>query len=98
MPRWRDDGPEWGDDRESDLDEFDDEFEADDEDEDEEGDDEEATIACPYCGRSIHEDSQRCPYCENYVSREDSAGRKPWWLIVGVGACLYIVYRWIVPW
>ena len=63
-----------------------------------EEDDEEPTIPCPYCRREIHEDSQRCPYCESYVSQEDAPSRKPWWIIVGVVACLYVVYRWSVWW
>jgi len=59
--------------------------------------DEEATIPCPHCGKQIHEESQRCPYCENYLSREDAPpSRKPWWMILGAIACLYAVYRWIV--
>ncbi len=58
-------------------------------------DDEEPTVPCPYCGKEIHEDSQRCPYCEQYISTVDSPpGKKPWWLIIGVVICLYIVYRW----
>ena len=57
----------------------------------------EPTIPCPYCGREVHEDSQRCPYCERYISQEDAPpSRKPWWLLVGVAACLYAVYRWIL--
>jgi hypothetical protein len=59
-------------------------------------DSEEATIPCPHCRRQIHEDSQRCPYCEHYVTEEDGIpARKPWWIIVGALACLYVVYRWI---
>ena len=59
-------------------------------------DSEEATVPCPYCRRPIHEDSQRCPYCELYITEEDSRSpRKPWWIIIGVAACLYVVYRWI---
>lgn len=72
--------------------------EEDDWDEDERGDDEE-TIPCPYCKREIHENSVRCPHCETYLSEEDAAAppsRKPWWLVVGVLVCLYVVYRWIV--
>ena len=73
---------------------------ADDEDDDfdaDEGDqDDEPTIPCPNCRREIHEDAQRCPYCERYISDEDaSPGRKPWWIIVGSLACFYIFYRWI---
>ena len=61
------------------------------------GEDEEPTVPCPYCRRHIHEDAQRCPYCENYLSEEDAPpGRKPWWLLLGVLAALYAVYRWIV--
>ena len=55
------------------------------------------TIHCPHCGESIHEDSQRCPHCENYISEEDTPpSRKPWWIILGALAALYVVYRWIV--
>ena len=57
----------------------------------------EATIACPYCRQEIHEDAQRCPYCEQYISREDvAAERKPWWVILGVAICLYIVFSWFL--
>jgi hypothetical protein len=66
-------------------------------DEDEwEDEDEESTIPCPYCKRDIHADTPRCPYCEQYISEEDTPpARKPWWLVIGVLVCLYLVYRWI---
>jgi hypothetical protein len=81
MSRWDDvEEEEWDDDPDTD-----------------EGNDGDDTIPCPYCRRDIHEDAQRCPYCGSYISREDSPpGRKPWWIILGVVACLYVVYRWIV--
>lgn len=87
MPRWKETEPDW-----------DDELEYDPEDDAGHEDEEEPTIPCPYCRREIHEDSPHCPYCERYISREDAPARKPWWLVIGVGACLYVVYRWIVPW
>jgi len=63
---------------------------------DEDDCDDEPTIPCPWCRREIHEDAQRCPYCEHYLSNEDAPPpRKPWWIIVGAVACLYICYRWI---
>jgi hypothetical protein len=35
------------------------------------------------------------PYCERYLSKEDAPRpRKPWWIIVGVVACLCVVYLW----
>jgi hypothetical protein len=61
------------------------------------GDDDHATSPCPYCGRSICDDSERCPYCGNYISTEDAPSeRKPWWVIMGTILCLYVVYRWII--
>ncbi len=59
-------------------------------------DDDDLCIPCPHCGREILEESERCPYCERYLSREDAPpGRKPIWIWLGVIACLYVVYRWI---
>jgi hypothetical protein len=61
------------------------------------GDDDDCFMPCPYCDRSIHEDSERCPYCENYISEEDMPGKtKPFWIILGVLACLLIVLVWIL--
>ncbi len=87
MPRW------------SDRDDEDPRQSYDAEDEDWPDDDDEPTIPCPHCRREILEDAERCPYCEHYLSREDAPpGRKPWWVVVGVIACLYVVYRWNVWW
>jgi hypothetical protein len=62
-------------------------------------DDEEPTIPCPYCRREILEDPERCPHCKHYISKEDAPPeRKPWWIIVGVIVCLYVVYRWNAWW
>ena len=81
MPRWNDD-EDWDDDPDDD---------------DPREDDEDDVVPCPYCRREIHEDSQRCPHCGSYISREDAPPtRKPWWIILGVVACLYAVYRWVV--
>jgi hypothetical protein len=58
----------------------------------------EPTVPCPHCHRQVYEDAGRCPYCEQYISREDSPqARKPWWIVLGALVCLYAVYRWIVP-
>lgn len=73
----------------------DDPDEADPFDADDDGDEAE-TIPCPRCRAEIYEDSVRCPACGVYLTREDRrAEGKPWWVFVGVVACLYVVYRWL---
>lgn len=56
-------------------------------------DDDDETDTCPYCLRSIYEDSERCPECGHYLSAEDRPKRYPWWLIVGVLAGLFAVLK-----
>jgi hypothetical protein len=63
----------------------------------EQDEDDDLCSPCPHCGREILEESERCPHCEHYLSREDAPpARKPIWILLGVVACLYVVYRWIV--
>ena len=83
MPRWSGSDDDWeGEDDPSD---------------DEDDEDEEDTRKCPCCRRDIHEESVRCPHCDEYVSSEEATQeRKPWWVVIGVIVCLYIVYRWVV--
>jgi hypothetical protein len=62
-------------------------------------DDDDYTIPCPWCKRPIHEDAERCPYCEHYISEEDAPPeRKPWWIIVGAIICLLIAGYWAICW
>jgi hypothetical protein len=95
MGRWiREEHGEFGgldpDERDDDADHFDDDCALGDEDDD-------LCMPCPHCGHKILEESERCPHCERYLSREDTPpARKPLWIWVGVIACLYVVYRWIV--
>jgi DNA-directed RNA polymerase subunit RPC12/RpoP len=42
------------------------------EDEDAGNGDEKTTIPCPYCRHPIHDESQRCPYCGEYILEEDA--------------------------
>lgn len=58
--------------------------------------DDEPTITCPYCGSEVHEDSPRCPSCENYLSNEDRPpAPKPWWFLIGAGLGLLVFLRWL---
>jgi hypothetical protein len=83
LPESDGDDDSWDDDVDNDL--------------DDEASDDDATSPCPYCKRMIYDDAEWCPHCEHYISDEDSPPqRKPWWIIVGVIACLYMAYRWVL--
>src|SRR5262249_13446496 len=53
------------------------------------------TVPCPYCGRPVYEDAERCPYCENYISSEDAPSRRPWWIVAVAMVCLAVVVGWV---
>jgi hypothetical protein len=69
-------------------------------DEDEEyvpdNDEGDATTPCPHCNEPIHQESEQCPNCGQYISEEDAPpNRKPWWIVLGAILCLFAVYLWI---
>jgi S-adenosylmethionine hydrolase len=56
--------------------------------------DDEDTIRCPYCGRDIYDDAERCRYRNSDISREDAPSRQSPWSVVGFAICLAIVPFW----
>jgi uncharacterized paraquat-inducible protein A len=58
-------------------------------------DDEDDLDECPHCRRQIYADSERCPGCGHYLTREDArpAGRS-WWFIVLAVICLLVALGW----
>jgi hypothetical protein len=56
--------------------------------------DDDTTMPCPYCGAAVYDDAERCPSCENYLSREDAPSRHSWWFVLGVLVCLIIALGW----
>jgi hypothetical protein len=65
-------------------DEWDDDSDAGDESDD-------TTVACPFCGHEIFEDTPRCPACERYLSPEDFVQpRRPLWVMITSIVCLLI--------
>lgn len=63
-----------------------------------ENDDDDDLIPCPYCRRPIYEDSERCPECGKYLSREDAPLMLPTWVVVGVVLALMVTMLWVVFW
>lgn len=43
-----------------------------------------ATVPCPYCKREVLDDSVGCPYCGNYLSKEDDPSPREWWWVVAL--------------
>jgi predicted nucleic acid-binding Zn ribbon protein len=76
----------------------DDEDEVDDlEPEDNDSDDEDVTVPCPHCRRAIVEDIAICPYCENFLSREDNpVSSRPRWVLWTAILCLLMALMWVV--
>src|SRR5438105_1890258 len=56
-------------------------------------DDEWATVPCPYCREEIAEESQQCPKCGKYLSKEDSTSepKNNFWVGMMVLAILCVV-------
>jgi predicted nucleic acid-binding Zn ribbon protein len=86
MPRRDAFSEDWAEDKdlpqESDLDDEDDELEE---------------MACPSCRRYVTEDTQKCPYCGEWIIPEEPSRRGwPRWLFVGVVVLMLMaVLRWI---
>jgi hypothetical protein len=59
-------------------------------------DDDAETIPCPYCRRPVYEEAEQCPYCSNYISREDAPLRQRPWVVVTAVICLIIVAVWVL--
>lgn len=43
-------------------------------------------LHCPSCGKAVHEDTQQCPYCREWITPVDrsDAGKKWIWLVAAV--------------
>jgi predicted nucleic acid-binding Zn ribbon protein len=48
--------------------------------------DEDDVLHCPSCGETVHEDTQQCPYCRDWITPVDRSGeRKRWiWLVAAI--------------
>jgi len=46
---------------------------------DDEGDPEDDVLDCPSCGRAVHEDTQQCPHCGDWITPVGSRSRAFRW-------------------
>jgi hypothetical protein len=53
------------------------------------------TEPCRHCKRQISEYAEVCPYCGNYVSREELTERKSVWIVIGAAILLVVI---LVSW
>lgn len=53
---------------------------------DDEEDSDADLLVCPSCGKPVHEDTQQCPHCRDWITPVDSrSGWKNWiWIIAAV--------------
>ena len=63
------------------------------EEEEEEGDD---LLACPSCGEAVHEDTQQCPYCGDWIIPVDPRERSRRWGVAVVAILLVMALIWLV--
>lgn len=51
------------------------------------------TVPCPFCREAIAEDSDRCPHCGNWLSKEDSptTPKTSFWVTMMVLAVLAVL-------
>lgn len=52
-------------------------------------------VDCPYCGQPISEEAERCPFCENYISAEDSPRKTKWWILGGAILLVIATLMWL---
>lgn len=52
--------------------------------------DEDDLLECPQCGQGVHEDTQQCPYCREWITPVDRSGTMSRWVWI-VAAILLIL-------
>ena len=56
-------------------------------------------LPCPKCGALIHEESERCPACGEYVVHESSiwSGRSWLWIVLGLLGVIAVILTLALP-
>ncbi len=58
-----------------------------------EGDSDDDLMQCPSCRAAVHEDTQQCPHCGDWITPVyPSAGVRPmWWILLVVALVLSLI-------
>ncbi len=59
--------------------------------EDEAEDSDEDLLSCPSCRKSVHEDTQQCPHCGDWITPVELSGRAKNWLWKSVAILLIVL-------
>lgn len=58
-------------------------------------------MMCPNCGGTVTEDTQKCPYCGDWITPVDGPRRpirrRRWLFVAAVMIMLYAMFRFIIP-
>lgn len=49
---------------------------------------------CPFCGKAVREEAPRCHHCGRHISPSDLRPRLPWWVWIGLLACMLMALIW----
>ncbi len=61
------------------------------------GDEEDDLLACPSCHQPVHEDTQQCPHCGDWITPEYPGTRpKRWIWAVAVLAVIFGLLAWLI--
>ena len=60
------------------------------------GDNDDETLACPSCRNAVHEDTQKCPHCGDWIIPVEPTSRKRRFFYVAVAVMLLLVLLFFV--
>ena len=61
------------------------------------GDPEDHVAQCPSCGQSVYDDSEKCPYCGDWITETAGSAQLHWvWWIAGVVALVSFVAAYVL--
>ena len=59
-----------------------------------EGDSDDDLLTCPSCGRAVHEDTQQCPYCGDWIIPvfSESRSKRLIWIVAAILLIIALIW------